>query len=589
MMKNKELDKINDLIHAEQYEQAKELLNDVLENDDKDIEAKKLYALCEVNLENYNEARYVLEDVVKFEDNDALSWFYLGCCYDYLEDLILAKHAYLKVIELREEYVDAYKSLAIVYIKLEKYNEAVETAQKALCYSKEDFAIYYIIGTAHMASKNFDESVEYLQKAIELNPTNVQLYNNLGTSYLTIENYDKAIEIYEKVIEINNEDPMAYFNIASIYQVKNEHKKACEYFSKAYNLEQDENFLVAWAVSEVKAGYLTEAIEHYKYLASVYPQKLTYKYNLACCCDAAGEYQLAIALLNQLMVMSPKDVKILKKLANVYVSVGNLSSAKEINERIVKMGNVSYSIYYELATLCSQTGDIDRAETMLKKSCSLNPEFATAHKDLGVIYLNKRLFDYAKDEFELAYKYDKNNYSIVLEYANYLHAVSEFIEAEKMYDKAIELAPDSPTVLAFSALNKLHLKQIEEAKIRIKKVIEMHIDSAFIYYIAGRAYFLDKDFEESKMYLIKAYELEKLPDAESLLGECYLALGNYKQAKIIFEDMHKKSPLNINISLNLAKTYELLDMNEEARVLAEEIVEAFPECEEAQELIRRVS
>ena len=39
---------------------------------------------------------------------------------------------------------------------------------------------------------------------------------------------------------------------------------------------------------------------------------------------------------------------------------------------------------------------------MLKKVIRMNPEIAKAHKDLGIIYLNKRLFDYAEDEFKTA-------------------------------------------------------------------------------------------------------------------------------------------------------------------------------------------
>ena len=42
---------------------------------------------------------------------------------------------------------------------------------------------------------------------------------------------------------------------------------------------------------------------------------------------------------------------------------------------------------------------------MLKKVIKMNPEMAKAHKDLGIIYLNKRLFDYAEDEFKTALKF----------------------------------------------------------------------------------------------------------------------------------------------------------------------------------------
>lgn len=142
-MEDKEIDKIYELIESEEFESAKEIIAGIIEKDSDDMEARKLLALCEVNLENYDLARVILEDVVKYKQDDALVWYYLGCCYDNLNDLIAAKHAYLKVLELRPEYIDAYKSLAIVYIKSEKFDEAIETGKKALEISGD--VIQYII------------------------------------------------------------------------------------------------------------------------------------------------------------------------------------------------------------------------------------------------------------------------------------------------------------------------------------------------------------------------------------------------------------------------------------------------------------
>ena len=201
-MEEKEIEKIYNLIEKGEYIKAKELLADIVTKDEKDIDALKLVALCEVNVENYDDARKILEDIIKYRQDDAICWYYLGCCYDNLDQLIEAKHAYSKVIELRPEYVDAYKSMAIVLIKSQDPKKAIEFAQEGLKYAdKEDYAFYYIAGTACMAAQDFEGSIQYIEKAIELDPKNVQLYNNLGTSYLTIGKLHKAIETYEKSIE----------------------------------------------------------------------------------------------------------------------------------------------------------------------------------------------------------------------------------------------------------------------------------------------------------------------------------------------------------------------------------------------------
>ena len=155
-MEDKEIDKLYELIDSGEYDKAKSALTEIIKNDEKDYDAQRLLALCDVNMEQYDSARSILEDVVKYRPDDALCWYYLGCCYDNLSDLIAAKHAYKQVLELRPEYIDAYKSLAIVYIKSEKYDEGIDTAKKALEFSNtEYYSIYYILGTACMAAKRF--------------------------------------------------------------------------------------------------------------------------------------------------------------------------------------------------------------------------------------------------------------------------------------------------------------------------------------------------------------------------------------------------------------------------------------------------
>ena len=53
--------------------------------------------------------------------------------------------------------------------------------------------------------------------------------------------------------------------------------------------------------------------------------------------------------------------------------------------------------------------------------------------------------------------------------------------------------------------------------------------------------------------------------------------------------MLEKSPMNVNVLLNVAKCHEKLNETDKVLEVAEKIVDTFPECEEAQELIRKLS
>ncbi len=582
------LDKINELINEKKFEEAKKELAEIIKSDEKNVEALKLLGLCHINLGEFKEGQRVFETVVKYKD-DASSWFYLANCYDNRDDYLHAIAAYEEVLRMRSSYVDAYKNLAVVYVKNKEPQKAVDTVKKALDYVTDDYTVYYIAGTACMALKKFDEAVEFLEKAIGLNPEHSQLYNNLGTCYVTIGNLDKAYENFLKASEYDPENSITYFNMASILQLQNKHKEACEFFKKAYMLEPQDNYLIALALSEVKSNQMEEAIRHYKILVSHHPEKPNFQYNLACCYDAVGNYANAIAILAHLVLLNPKSVSMARKLAVIYTKIGQFINAKELYEKILLQGNVSFEIYYEFAHICVRTNDIDKAEKILKKVVELNPDFAPAHKDLGVLYLSKRLFDYAQDEFNLALKAAPDDFDVLFEYANYLHATTDFAKADEYYQKALAIKPHDIDALGFSALNKIHLKDFDKAYEQIEYVLHHETGNGFMYFIAGKIKYLQGQYEDAKMFLIKSYELEKTHDAENLLALCYYELGDYSQANTIFSSMLKENPLNVNLLLNSARCYEKLGDKDAALATLDKVVDAFPECEEAQELIREIS
>ena len=583
------LDRINELIQEKKFEQAKKELKNIIKDDEKDAEALKMLGLCHINLGEFKEGQGVFETVVKYKD-DATSWFYLANCYDNQDDYLHAIAAYEEVLRLRSSYVDAYKNLAVVYVKNKEPQKAVDTVKKAIEFAGDsDYTIFYIAGTACMAMKKFNEAVEFLEKAIELNPKHSQLYNNLGTCYVTIGNLDKAYENFIKASEYEPENSITYFNIASILQLQNRHKEACEFFRKAYAIEPQDNYLISLALSEVKSNQIDEAIKHYKLLVAHHPEKTNFQYNLACCYDAVGQYTNAIGILAHLVLLNPKSVSMARKLAVIYTKIGQFMGAKELYEKILIQGNVSFEIYYEFAHICVKTGDMDKAEKILKKVVELNPDFASAHKDLGILYLSKRLFDYAEDEFNQALKLAPDDFDVLFEYANYLHATTDFAKADEYYQKAIQINPHDVDALGFSALNKIQLKEFDKAYEQIEHALKHSSGNGFMYYIAGKIKYLQGKYEDAKMFLIKSYELEKTHDAENILGLCYYELGDYAQANNIFNSMLKENPLNVNLLLNSAKCYEKLGEKDSALAVLDKVVNAFPECEEAQELIREIS
>ena len=585
-----DIDKINELVGNKNFEEALNLVIPALLDEPNNIELIKLAGLAEINTEDWEKAKYHFETVVKYEQNDATAWFYLASCYNNLGDLISAKNAYIKVIELREEYVEAYKSLCVILLKMEMPIESIFYAQKAQKYAPDDYMFDFIIGTSYMKNKDYKNSIEPLESALKKEPKNMGIYNSLGTAYMATERTDDAIKCYQTVLDIFPENSVAYFNLGSVYQIKSEHEKACEYFKKAVELDEDEeSYKISYAMSLVKAEQYEEAIKIYKKLLVQHPEKDTYKYNLVTCYEAMNDFQTAITMLESIVYLNPKFILPAQKLANLYIKTNQLPKAKQVFDKVLLKNNPTAEVIHQYAILSSSLCDTDTAEKMLKKVIRMKPNIAKAHKDLAIIFLNKRLFDYAEEEFKTAMNLLPNDFDIIFEYGNFLYSVSKNVEAERYYSEALEIEPDNILALTFMALNKLVLNNLDEAKDYIMKALKQDHHHEYIQYCAGRVMFARKEYEDAKRFLIAS--LEQNPDIETqnLLALTYYELEEYQFAINIFENLITKHPDNVSILRSMSKCYEKLKNNDKALECLYKLTDILPEDEEAHSLIRKLS
>lgn len=583
------INEINELVGSKQFQEARNLIDEALKTNPDDRELLKLAGLTYVNLELWNDAKKHFESVVKFESEDATSWFYLAKCYEKLGDFVSAKNSYIKVIELRAEYLEAYKSLCVVFMRLNEPIEAINYAQRAKAYDNEDFIYDFIIGTAYMKNKEFDKALEPLNEALRKDPRNLGTLNSMGTCYMATGNTAKAILTYEKALEINPKAPMAYYNIGSAYQIQQNHKKAVEYLKKAVDIDEDESFLAALAMSEVKLEDYQNALKHYKQLALLCPSKENYKYNMVTCYEALGDYSTAIKMLEGMVYVNPKYTLPAQKLAGLYIKTNQLVKAKEIYDNILLKDNVTAEIMHQYAILSSSLCDSDTAERMLKKVIKMNPDIAKAHKDLGIIYLNKRLFDYAEDEFQTALKLAPNDFEILFEYGNYLYSISKNIEADRYYGEALEVDPNNVLALTFMGLNKLILNKLDEAYDYIMKAVKIEPNHEYVQFCVGRILYARGEYDDAKRYLIRAVEQNPDIETQNTLALTYYQLGEYESALNIFKNIDTKRPQNISVLMEIARCYEALNDNDSALASLEKVVSIFPDYEEAHEMIRKLS
>lgn len=583
---------IENLIANKQFRDAKTIILEELKNNENDLELLKNLGLCQVNLEDYPNAQKTFAQIIEQKSDDATAYFYSAFLNEKLKNKELAIVHYQKVIELREHYIDAYKNLASLYIQEKMNEEADKLLQKLYEFTKKentDCTIPFLYANTQVLLNNTDKAIELLQEALTLNDKHIQSLNTLGCLYMAQSKYDESFELYQKSLNIDDKNATTHFNIGTWYMIKQDFKKAKEHFALACKYQETVQHLAQLGLAQMKDLDFPNACATYQKLCTLLPVSLTFKFNYALCLYETKQYTQAISILLPIVQQNPKSAVMAHKLALCFRELGQIKNSALIFERILKLGKIPAEIYLDYANLLLLDNDTQHAEKILKKLLQINPKLAQAHKDLGVIYLLQRLFEEAKECFDKAIELAPQNPYIVFEYANYYQAISEFSEAEKYYEKANKLLPNQENICLMFGLNQIKLNKLEKAKEFLAQVLAINPQSLVALTNLAQISFANQNFELAKEYLTDAYTIEANTNVTNLLAMTYMELNDYHNAKVLLNRLNNEIPNNTNILTTLAKA-EMLDNNPQmAKSYLEQAIAIFPELEEAQELLQKLS
>jgi len=132
------------------------------------------------------------------------------------------------------------------------------------------------------------------------------------------------------------------------------------------------------------------------------------------------------------------DIFDIKQNACALYNTNHLKEAKELLDKIPddKKDEETFLI---LANMEEDNKNDDKAIEYLKLSISKNPEYYKGYYNLGCLFMKRKIYTLAIDNFELAYKYNKKNPYILYNLACAEIGTGEFRKAKRNLIKAIYL------------------------------------------------------------------------------------------------------------------------------------------------------
>ena len=334
---------------------------------------------------------------------------------------------------------EALKEKGNNLFKQQKYEEAINYYERAIKLNNTIEVLYSNKGTCEKCLKKYKEAIRDYKKALEINPKNTKNLNRLASVYIIVGNLGEAKMTQERALNFEPSNSVYKEQMTTIEKIIEEEEKMREKIKEQKFDEAEEicKKLIEKVsdFSDLKKQYIKILIENVKLQDTlVYINKeINFEdkmkdpeidYLIALTLYYDGQYEKAKRQLNLMKQKNNKYEKIddLLKKVNEIESVKNKANEifkqKKYEEAIEEYTKVLEfdptnkkfnSLILANRALCYQK--LKKNKEALRdsnQSIKLNPFYARGYVKRGNVYMELKMYDDAKADFQKAKELDPN-------------------------------------------------------------------------------------------------------------------------------------------------------------------------------------
>src|SRR5215472_12848407 len=265
---------------------------------------------------------------------------------------------------------------------------------------------------------------------------------------------------------------------------------------------------------------------------------------------------------------------------------GALDSAQKLQpnspETLLALG------YYQYRVL----GDYGLAKTTFGRVSQILPSNSEAPRALGLISRREGHWDESTTYFEQALALDPRNVELLTDAAQTYITLRQFPTAVKLYDRALDISPNDPSLLAAKAVICQAEGNLEEAA-RFVSEITVQTPAQFDFMVKINQLRLERNYSEAVRLLQSrqtqfhfASEIEKAINQELLAwyqllaGDAASAKATVEQARNMLEPLFKDQQDNAQVAANLSQIYAAIGNKNSALEAANRAVTLLPSAKD---------
>jgi len=279
--------------------------------------------------------------------------------------------------------------------------------KQAVSLDPTNFEANYELGEFYFHSGKLLEGIPYMEKAQSLRPADYVSGYDLALAYFDTHEYTKARHQLQTMLG-RKDSAELHSLLADVDEAAGDYLVAAKEYQQAARMDPSEENIFNWGTELLAHRAWGAAVEVFNSGVALHDKSAKLNLGLGIALYWRGDYDRAIKALCLATDLNPSE-------AWPYVFLGKLSNVATINMEEVRkrfarftqlQPNNAQAFYYYAMSLWNRIANSDanlpQVESLLKRAVLLDPSFADAHFQLGILYSDQSKYAEAINEFKRA-------------------------------------------------------------------------------------------------------------------------------------------------------------------------------------------
>lgn len=287
---------------------------------------------------DHAQAATLVEEIIKMKPDQALGPYYQGLVLQDQQKNDAALERFKAALEIDPQAIEPLNMLVRTALAMEQPKLALRELDKLISRSPGHLVAYNLKGEVLASQKQYNKALAAFEKTIELKPEWWIAYRNLAGTYRLNKQLDKAIAAYRRGIDRAEHNQQLITGLAQLYQQENRIDEALALYEQALRLHP-ESRVMANNLALLLVEYRDDqaSLDRALALVSLFAEQKDPSYldTRGWVYYKRGDYDSALAALQQADELAPNQLIIHYHLGSVYFSKGDNGQARRYLQTVM--------------------------------------------------------------------------------------------------------------------------------------------------------------------------------------------------------------------------------------------------------------